>query len=152
MTWLLNSLEEKISNSVIFLTTAKEMWDTQKVMFGNEKNPSRVFEIYVQRSNPAGTETLLRRIYAGWKYPHVYTLSFSTDKNQSTKVRGALYIPTCGYNYKVITRCDTILQEYYITDMRKCENIKSCTSMNSTNDAHDFIEGKLERRARGLKG
>ena len=28
------------------MTTAKEMWDTLKVMYGNEKNPSRVFEIY----------------------------------------------------------------------------------------------------------
>jgi len=46
MTWLLNSLEEKISGSAIFLTTAKEMWNTLKVMYGNEKNPSRVFEIY----------------------------------------------------------------------------------------------------------
>jgi len=46
MTWLLNSLEEKISCSVMFLATAKEMWDTLKVMYDNEKNPSRVFEIY----------------------------------------------------------------------------------------------------------
>ena len=46
MIWLLNSLEEKISGNVMFLTTAKEMWDTLKVMYGNEKNPSRMFEIY----------------------------------------------------------------------------------------------------------
>ena len=46
MTCLLNSVEEKISGSVMFLTTAKEMWDTLKVMYDNEKNPSRVFEIY----------------------------------------------------------------------------------------------------------
>jgi len=46
ITWLFNSLEEKISDGVIFLTTAKGMWDTLKVMYGNEKNPSRVFEIY----------------------------------------------------------------------------------------------------------
>ena len=46
MTWLLNSLEEKISGNVMFLPTAKEMWDTMKVIYGNEKNPSRVFEIY----------------------------------------------------------------------------------------------------------
>jgi len=46
MTWLLNCLREKISGSVIFLTTAKKMWDTLKVMYGNKKNPSRVFEIY----------------------------------------------------------------------------------------------------------
>jgi len=39
MTWLLNSLEEKITSSVMFLTTAKEMWDTLKVMYDNEKNP-----------------------------------------------------------------------------------------------------------------
>ena len=30
----------------MFLTTAKEMRDALKVMYGNEKNPSRVFEIY----------------------------------------------------------------------------------------------------------
>ena len=36
----------KISGSAIFLTIAKEMWDTLKVMYGNEKNSSRVFEIY----------------------------------------------------------------------------------------------------------
>ena len=45
MTWLLNSLE-KISGSVMFLPSAKNMWDTLKVMYGNEKNLSRVFEIY----------------------------------------------------------------------------------------------------------
>jgi len=53
------------------------------------------------------------------------------------------------YNYKVITRGDTILQEYYITDSRKCENTRRCTSMNSTNGAHQFTGGKLERHAWG---
>jgi len=46
MTWLFNSPKEKISGSVMFLTTAKEMLDTLKVIYGNEKSPSRVFEIY----------------------------------------------------------------------------------------------------------
>ena len=41
ITWLLNSLEEKISGSVMFMPTAKDMWDTLKVMYDNEKNPSR---------------------------------------------------------------------------------------------------------------
>jgi len=44
---------------------------------------------------------LLRRIYVGRKCPHIYTLSISTGKNQSTKVRDALYIPTYEYNYKL---------------------------------------------------
>jgi len=35
-----------------------------------------------------------------------------------------LYILTYGYNYKVITGCDTILQEYYIADRHKCKNTK----------------------------
>jgi len=39
-----------------------------------------------------------------------YTLSISTGKNQSTEARGALYILTYEYIYKVITRSDTILQ------------------------------------------
>jgi len=46
ITWLLNSLEEIISGSVMFLTTAKDMWDTLKVMYENENNSSRVSEIY----------------------------------------------------------------------------------------------------------
>ena len=37
---------KKISSSVIFLTTAKETWDTLNVMYDNKKNPSRLFEIY----------------------------------------------------------------------------------------------------------
>jgi len=31
---------------------------------------------------------------------------------------------------------DTILQEYYITDRRKCENTKRYTIMNSIKSAH----------------
>ena len=56
MIWLLNSLEKKISDSVMFLTTAKEMWDTLNVMYGNKKNPSRVFEIYEQFKLKQGVE------------------------------------------------------------------------------------------------
>ena len=56
------------------------------------------------------------------KYSHIYTLSISAGKNQSTKVSGALYILIYEYNYKVIIGCDTILQEYYIIDRRKYEN------------------------------
>ena len=94
---------------------------------------------------------LLRHIYVGRKYPHIYTLSISTGKNQSTEACGALYIPKYEYNYKVITGCDTILQEYYITDRRNYENVRRYTSMNSTKGAHEFTEGKLERRAGGRK-
>ena len=42
ITWLLNNFE-KISDSVLFLITAKKMWDILKMMYVNEKNPSRVF-------------------------------------------------------------------------------------------------------------
>ena len=34
---LLNSLEEKISGSVMFLTIVKKIWDTLKVIYCNEK-------------------------------------------------------------------------------------------------------------------
>jgi len=46
MTWLLNNLEVKISGSVMFLTTAKKMWNTLKVMYKNEKNSSSVVKFY----------------------------------------------------------------------------------------------------------
>jgi len=72
------------------------------------------------------------------KIPSVYTLSIGTDKNQSTKVHSTLYIATYEYNYKVIIGRDTILQEYYITDRRKCKNTKRYISMNSTKGANEL--------------
>jgi len=70
-------------------------------------------------------------------------LSIITCKNKSTKARGALCIPTYEYHYKVITGCDTILQEYYITDRRKCENIKRYTIMNGIKGAHESQKENL---------
>jgi len=64
------------------------------------------------------------------------------------EARHALYILTYEYNYKIITRCDTILQEYYITDRRNCENTKRYISMNITNDAHELQQENL-RDAQG---
>ena len=72
------------------------------------------------------------------KIPSVYTLSISAGKNQSSEIRGALYIPTYEYNYIVITGSDTILHEYYITDRRNCENTKRYIMMNSTKCAHEL--------------
>ena len=64
------------------------------------------------------TGTSLQRIYVSPKYLPIYTLSISTDKNQSTEANGALYIPTYEYNYKVITGGD----QYY----------KNITSLKNT--------------------
>ena len=80
-------------------------------------------------------------VYTQVKNPYIYALSISTCKNQSTEVRIALYIPTYEYNYKVITGCDTILQEYYITGRHNCENTKRYTSMNNTKGAHELQKG-----------
>ena len=75
------------------------------------------------------------------KCPYIYTLKISTNKNQSTKVHGALCIPTHEYNYKVITGCDTILQEYYITGRRNCENTNRYIIINNTKGAHQSQKG-----------
>jgi len=81
-------------------------------------------------------ETLLRCIYAGQKYPHIYMLSISTCMNQSTNIRGVLYIPIEEYNYKIITGYNIILQGYNIINRRKVRITRRYTSMNSTKDAH----------------
>ena len=52
----LNSLKEKISGSVMFLSTVKNIWDTLKVMYENEKNLLYVFEIY-ERGLSSNRET-----------------------------------------------------------------------------------------------
>jgi len=99
------------------------------------------------------TEKLLRRTYAGQKYPHICILSISTDKNQSMKVRDTLYIPTYEYNYKVITEYDVILQGYYITDKRKSENTRKYTSMNSIKNSHKLhMETREPTRGPRRKG
>ncbi|KAG6431871.1 hypothetical protein SASPL_103441 [Salvia splendens] len=46
MTWLLNSLEPAISQNIMCLDSAKAMWDALREMFFNDKNVSRVFELY----------------------------------------------------------------------------------------------------------
>ena len=101
-----------------------------------------------------GYGEVIATIYVGRKYPHVYRLSISTGKNQSTKASGALYIPTYEYNYKVITWSDTILQEYYITDRRKYENTRRCTSMNSTKEvqSHNRKNSRAEQGELGRMG
>jgi len=66
MTWLL-SLEEKISGSFIFLTTAKETLDTLEVMYENEKNSVRVFEIYERLFNLKQGEKYVPEFYGELK-------------------------------------------------------------------------------------
>ncbi|KAG6385467.1 hypothetical protein SASPL_154302 [Salvia splendens] len=46
MTWLLNSLEPAISQNIMCLDSAKAMWDALREMFFNDKNVSRIFELY----------------------------------------------------------------------------------------------------------
>ena len=59
-------------------------------------------------------------VYTQRKYPYIYTLSISVDRNLSTKVYAHSNIRV--HNHKVITGCSIILQAYYITDRRKSEN------------------------------
>ena len=51
-------------------------------------------------------------------------LNISTGKNQSTEARGALYIPTREYGYKVITRCDKYYKNITSPTWRNCENTR----------------------------
>ena len=91
-------------------------------------------------------------IYAGQKYPHVYTLSISTGKNQSTEARGALYIPTHEYSYKVITRGDKYYKNITSPVWRNCENTRMCTSMNSTKGGSESQQEISRAEQGGLEG
>lgn len=46
ITWLLDRMEEKVSSDIMFLKTTKEMWNTLKEIYGNEKHSYWVFELY----------------------------------------------------------------------------------------------------------
>ena len=59
------------------------------------------------------------------------------------KIHGALYISTYEYNYKVITICDTILYEYYITDMRQLREYKEMYKYEQYKWRFRVITGKL---------
>ena len=51
ITWLLSSMDEEVSASVMFLKTAKETWDTLKEMYSNQQNNSRVADMYESYSH-----------------------------------------------------------------------------------------------------
>ena len=87
----------------------------------------------------------------GRKFSHIYTLNISTSKNQSTNVHGALYIPTNEYNYKFIIGCDTILQEYYITDMAQMRKHKEIYNNERYKRRSRVIKEKLESQAGASK-
>ena len=76
---------------------------------------------------------------------HIYILSISIQKYVMD------YTFQYEYNYKVITRYGSILQEYYITDRCKCENTKRYTIMNSTQDAHKLQKENLRDEQWGLE-
>jgi len=73
-------------------------------------------------------------MYGGRKYPHIYTLSISTCKNQRTKVHNAYTFQHKESTYKVITELDIILQIHYITAKYKSK----IYNMYSTKDAHEL--------------
>jgi len=39
-------MNEKVSVGLVFLKTAKDVWDTLKEMYSNEQNISRVVDLY----------------------------------------------------------------------------------------------------------
>ena len=93
-------------------------------------------------------ETLLQRIYASQKYLHVYTLSISTGKNQSTEV----VVHYTFQHMSTITKLSPEVIQYYmnITSL-VCAiagihvNVQEWTVKGT----HEFTKGKLGRRTRG---
>jgi len=90
------------------------------------------------------TTTYIRRS----KYPHIYMLSISTGKNQSTKALDALYITTYEQLQSYHRMCHNITRILHINDRRKCKNIKSYTIMNCTKCAHES-QWKTQEPCRG---
>ena len=134
---LLNSLpDEEYENFTLTLINGRQTLNYNKVSAALVNYEVRRQDSVTPQFCEYGdvTMTYIRR--SG--YPHIYTLSISTCKNLNMKVRGALYIPIYEYNYKVITRRDTILQEYYIIHRRNCKNTKRYTMMNSTKCFHEL--------------
>jgi len=39
-------MDEEVSADVMFLKTTKEIWDTLKELYSNEKNISRIVDLY----------------------------------------------------------------------------------------------------------
>jgi len=52
----------------MFLTNAKEMWDTLNVMYKNEKNSSRVFKIYERVFELKHGDKFVPEFYGELKY------------------------------------------------------------------------------------
>ena len=45
MAWLINSMEPEISQGYIFYTTAKDIWEAVNLMYSNQENDSKLYEL-----------------------------------------------------------------------------------------------------------
>ena len=94
------------------------------------QSPTKFSTPLLWRPDPTGTGTPLQRIYAGRKYPRVYTLSFSTGKNQRRKHSGNIHsnriVRVHGYHRKwynitgILHHKSTIHEGIYIIKTERC--------------------------------
>ncbi|XP_078148487.1 uncharacterized protein LOC144543910 [Carex rostrata] len=88
MSWLLSTMEPKISSVLMYSDTSKEIWDKAKRRYGQQKNFAHIFslkqEIAQIKQNGQSNNELVTEIMSKWEELNVY-LPPTTDPNETQK-------------------------------------------------------------------
>jgi gag-polypeptide of LTR copia-type len=88
MSWLLSTMEPRISNVLMYSDTSKEIWDKAKRRYGQQRNFAHIFSLKQELSqikqNGQSTNELVTKIMSKWEELNVY-LPPTTDPNETQK-------------------------------------------------------------------
>ena len=88
MSWLLSTMDPKISNVLMYSKSAKEIWDKARRRYGQTKNFAHIFSIKqelskIRQGNLSNNE-LVTEIMSKWEELNIY-LPPTTDPNETQK-------------------------------------------------------------------
>jgi hypothetical protein len=88
MSWLLSTMEPKISNTLMYSATSKEIWDKTKKRYGQQSNFAHIFSLKQDlvkiKQNDQSNNELVTEIMTKWEELNVY-LPPTTDPIKTQK-------------------------------------------------------------------
>jgi gag-polypeptide of LTR copia-type len=88
MSWLLSTMEPRISNTLMYFATSKEIWDKTKKRYGQQSNFAHIFSLKQDlakiKQNGQSNNELVTKIMTKWEELNVY-LPPTTDPIETQK-------------------------------------------------------------------
>ncbi|OVA15137.1 hypothetical protein BVC80_7347g4 [Macleaya cordata] len=106
--WLWNSMEPHVARNVEFMKTSRSVWTALAELYSQERNVSRIYEIYEQLFNSQQGETslvefygLLRGLWGELDLHQPLSTSLEEQKKQREEFRVALFLSKLNSDYRV---------------------------------------------------